>query len=237
MLNILMPMAGEGRRFREAGYGEPKPMIHVGGYPMFMRVVDNLNPSPPFRFVFVVRKDSHIKIYGRSDCDFEILVVALDEPTRGAALSCLAAREFIDTDDELIIANCDQLVEGANCGVTAMVRGGDCDGAVLTMKADGSTKWSYAYTVGYRVDHIAEKNPISDRATVGVYRWRRGKDFVASALRMIDANDCVNGEFYVAPAYNYFKGLVVERRVEDFGGTFHGLGTPEDLEKYLKGGK
>jgi dTDP-glucose pyrophosphorylase len=104
----------------------------------------------------------------------------------------------------------------------------------MTFRATES-KWSFAKTDERGiVTEVAEKNPISDQATVGIYWFRHGAAFVRAAKRMIAADTRVNGEFYVCPVFNELiaEGGVV-RTWEIERDQMHGIGTPEDLEAYL----
>ena len=108
----------------------------------------------------------------------------------------------------------------------------DCDGGIVTFKAT-HPKWSFAEidSLG-RVTRVAEKDPISDNATVGFYYWKKGSDFVKYARQMIEANFRTNGEFYVCPVFNLAirDGKKIKAYHID---EMWGLGTPEDLERYL----
>ena len=226
-MNILIPMAGEGSRFRDAGFKMPKPLVPVNGVPMIQRVIENLG-GPSEHFIFVVQL-RHIYEYGidaklREMCP-GCKVVAIDGLTGGAAVTALRASAHIDNYAPLLIANSDQLIEGWSLPDTKV------DGVIYTFWSD-QTKWSYAAVGEYdRVYGVAEKQVISRAATCGIYYWRRGSDFVKYARQMVDAGRRCNGEFYIAPVYNEAildcKDIVamnVER--------MHGLGTPEDLRAY-----
>lgn len=235
MLNVLVPMAGSGKRFKEAGYALPKPLIDVAGAPMIDRAVQPITHGlerVEHRLIFVVSYSQEIL----SHPSLKERLVVVTPPTNGALSTCLTARHLIDTDDPLLIANCDQIVHLDS--VDALIST-SADAAVLTMPGDGSKKWSYAQVDSRgTVTRVVEKEVISDRATCGLYWFRTGREFVRAADRMVLADDRVNGEFYVAPVLNYLRRslsrqAVVEVKIEDHGGVFHGLGTPEDLEKYL----
>ena len=237
LLTIVVPMAGHGSRFSQAGYTDPKPLISVLGQPMIKLVIDNLTPSRPHRFVFVCQRD-HIEQYQLSEkletwapgC----VTVALDGVTEGAACTVLAARQFI-SDGPLMIANSDQYVEILIDDYLA-AQGDGVDGLIMTMTAD-DPKWSYAgLDAGGRVTRVVEKEVISDQATVGIYNFARGSDFIEGTERMIAAEKRVNGEFYVAPVYNELieAGARVEvYNIGPLGDLMHGLGTPADLDAYL----
>jgi HAD superfamily hydrolase (TIGR01509 family) len=233
-MNVLIPMAGAGSRFEQAGYTFPKPLIDVNGKPMIQRVVDNLNIDA--RHIFIVQK-SHYEKYALKhmlnliapNCE----IVQVEGMTEGAACTTLLAKEFIDNDEPLVLANSDQYVEWDSNQFMYSAMADDIDGSILTFEST-HPKWSYARLNddGFVVK-VAEKKPISKHATVGVYFWRRGSDYVRSAESMINKNIRVNNEFYVCPVYN--EALLDGARVK----TFHidkmwGLGTPEDLDVFLK---
>ena len=233
-MNVLIPMAGAGSRFEQAGYTFPKPLIDVNGKPMIQRVVDNLNIDA--RHIFIVQK-SHYEKYALKhmlnliapNCE----IVQVEGMTEGAACTTLLAKEFIDNNEPLVLANSDQYVQWDSNQFMYSAMADDIDGSILTFEAT-HPKWSYARLNedGFVVE-VAEKKPISKHATVGVYFWRRGSDYVRSAESMIQKNIRVNNEFYVCPVYN--EALLEGARVK----TFHidkmwGLGTPEDLDVFLK---
>jgi NDP-sugar pyrophosphorylase family protein len=240
VLTILIPCAGEGRRFKEAGYEFPKPLIDVEGLSMLSRVIDNVRPKDDWcnwSFVFMEDHANHLGLAQTWSRD-NPSIHWISSRTDGAARTCLEAAPYIEPREPLLIANCDQIVEG---GIAPLLET-DSDAAVLTFLApNGDSKWSYA-EVAYkgRVQQIVEKpqHPHQyTRATTGHYWFKRAVDFFAAARCMIEMGDSVNGEFYVAPTMNYLiaaRKRVQEVRVEHYGGRFYGLGTPEDLEIYLK---
>ena len=230
-MNILIPMSGLGNRFKQAGYYDPKPLIHVFQKRMIEVVVDNLGLDG--HYIFIVQK-AHLEEYNLKNILTKVApgctIIDIDYMTEGAACTTLLAADYIDNDDPLIIANSDQYVEA---DVSDFVRASrDLDGNIMTFKATES-KWSYAKVENDRVVEVAEKNPISDNATVGIYYWKYGSDYAKYAREMIAKDIRVNNEFYVCPVYNeaIAEGLNI--------GTYEvkrmwGLGTPEDLDYYLK---
>lgn len=227
-------------RFKLAGYELPKPLIDVAGKPMIERVIDNLDCLPrsytnPVRWVFVCREP---EVYRKL---WELVpgcYVVTCDVTEGAACTCLLARHRCPDDEPLLIANCDQLVDLLNLGPFTRI---EEDAGILTMNREDDLRWSYVQTDGeLQITKVAEKKQISNRATCGIYWFKKAGDFFDAVNRMVAANDRVNGEFYVAPAINYLISdgkYVREYPIELFGGTFHGLGTPEDLETYLNRSK
>jgi len=234
-MKILIPMAGEGSRFAKEGYTFPKPLIDVDGKPMIQKVVENL--KFPAEFIFLVRKEHLQKYEGllttlRCITDGHFKVVEVDALTEGAACTALLAKEHINNDDDLLIANSDQIIEYRPENFITMKRLTSVDGIVFTFNAV-HPKWSFAKVddSGF-VSEVAEKIPISNVATCGIYWYRRGKDFVEAAESMIAKNIRVNNEFYIAPVYNEMIATgktVIPFYVQEM----HGIGTPEDLNAFL----
>jgi HAD superfamily hydrolase (TIGR01509 family) len=236
-LNVLIPMAGAGSRFEAAGFTFPKPLIEVRGKPMIQVVVENLNIDA--RYIYIVQK-SHFEKYNL-DYLLKIItpnceIVQIEGLTEGAACTTLLARDYIDSEESLIIANSDQFVEW-NSGETIYSFMADgIDGGIVTFKAT-HPKWSYArIDENGIVEEVAEKKPISDIATVGIYFWRRGSDYVKYADTMIEKNIRTNGEFYVCPVFNQAIEDGKKFRIRNIEQMW-GLGTPEDLSFFLENQK
>lgn len=237
MLNIVIPMAGKGSRFASAGYEDPKPLIKVNGIEMIRLVIGNLKPDCDHRFIFMCLQE-HINKYS-VDKKLEkwcpgCIVIPVKEVTEGAACTVLLAEEYINTNDPLMIANSDQWVE---IDINEYLKSGEnSDGLIMTMKAD-DPKWSFVrFGEDGKVCEVVEKQVVSDEATVGIYNFAHGKDYVAYAHKMIDANLRVNGEFYVAPVYNQMiakKGKIAIYNIGTDTEGMYGLGIPEDLNNFL----
>jgi NDP-sugar pyrophosphorylase family protein len=238
MINIVIPMAGEGSRFVQTGYSKPKPFIDVNGKPMIVRVMENLK-YPDARFILIGRKahlEKEADLVKEIEKKFNATFIAIDKLTEGTACTVLFARELINNDTPLLIANSDQLVD---INIASYID--DCfkrklDGSILTFTdRELSPKWSFAKIdkAGIVIE-VQEKKPISDYATVGIYLFNKGTDFVDASIDMIINNDRVNNEFYTCPVYNYM--IKLNKKVGILNMEFaqmHGLGTPEDLEKYI----
>lgn len=237
MINIVIPMAGRGSRFANAGYVLPKPLIDVHGRPMIEFVTHNITPNDEYKFIYICLKE-HLEKYCiaerlreiQPDCE----IVIVDEVTEGAACTVLLAEKFINNDNPLMIANSDQYVDvDINVYLKAM---GDSDGLIMTMTAD-DPKWSFIkYDENKHVSMVREKEVISDEATVGIYNFSKGADFVKYAHQMIAKNIRVNHEFYVAPVYNE---MILDHKKISFynvgseNNGMYGLGIPEDLVRFL----
>ena len=233
-LNILIPMAGAGSRFQKAGYTFPKPLIDVDGKPMIQVVVENLNIKA--NFIFVVQKEHRIKY--NLDTLLNLIapnckIVEVDELTQGAACTALLAKKYINNNKPLFFANSDQFVEWDSTEFMYKMNETDSDGGIVSFKAT-HPKWSFAKVdKNGLVTQVAEKNPISDIATVGYYYWKTGSDFVKYAEQMINKNIRVNNEFYVCPVYNL--AIDDNKKIRTFDiPKMWGLGTPEDLKYFLE---
>jgi dTDP-glucose pyrophosphorylase len=235
-LTIVVPMAGRGSRFADAGFTDPKPLIPVRGAPMIKLVIDNLRPTRPHRFVFVCQRE-HVADYGLERLLGQwapgCAIVQLDGVTEGAACSVLAADAWLD-DSPLMIANADQYLDVAIDHYLDRMAG--ADGLIMTMTAS-DPKWSFVAVDGQgMVTAVAEKVPISDEATAGVYNFARGRDFAEAAREMIARDVRVNGEFYVGPVYNMLIEKGAKIAIHNIGSEangMYGLGVPSDLALFL----
>jgi HAD superfamily hydrolase (TIGR01509 family) len=233
-LNVLIPMAGAGSRFVNAGYTFPKPLIDVKGKPMIQLVIENLNIKA--NYVYVVQKE-HRKKYNL-DTLLNLItpgckIVETEGVTEGAACTALLAKEYIDNNNPLFFANSDQFCEWDSNEFMYKMNETDADGGIVSFRAT-HPKWSFAKIDEQGlVTEVAEKNPISDIATVGYYYWKHGSDFVKYSEQMIEKNVRVNDEFYVCPVYN--EAILDGKEIRTFDiPKMWGLGTPEDLKDYLE---
>jgi NDP-sugar pyrophosphorylase family protein len=239
MLNIVIPMAGAGSRFAKNGYVDPKPLIPLHGVPMIKVVIDNLRPVEEHRFIFICQ-NAHIEAYGLREklglwapgC----VILGIDGVTEGAACTVLKAKEWIDVDAPLMIANSDQYIDVDINEYLAAMTQRQLDGIIMTMRAN-DPKWSFVgCDENNLVTRVVEKEVISDEATVGIYNFAHGNEFVKAAEQMIAADERVNNEFYVAPTYNNL--IAAKQHIgfynigEDRAGMY-GLGIPADLEDFL----
>jgi len=237
-ITIVIPMAGLGSRFSEAGYKDPKPFIPVNGRPMIHRVMENLWVDGA-KFILVCLRhhvDQYHLVFNELQSSFDVEVVSIESPTEGTAITVLAAHRKLNDAENLIIANSDQIISGGISEFVHNAIGRQVSGSILCFKdQDRNPKWSFA-----RVDdsgavvEVREKEPISDLATVGVYYFRTGREYIQATNDMIVKNERVNGEFYTCPVYNHLiaaGGKAVTYIIPE--SSMWGIGTPEDLNRYL----
>ena len=227
-LNIIIPMAGAGSRFEKAGYTFPKPLIDVRGKPMNIQA----------NFIYIVQK-SHRQKYNL-DTLLNLItpnckIVEVDGLTEGAACTVLLAKDLINDDNQLITMNSDQYIDWDSTEFMYQMNEKGYDGSIMCFEAT-HPKWSFAKTneVGM-ITEVAEKNPISNQATAGIYYWKRGSDFVKYAEQMIEKNIRVSNEFYVCPVYN--EAIADNKKIYNYqilSKNMWGIGTPEDLKYYLE---
>lgn len=232
--NIIIPMAGLGSRFANAGYKIPKPLINVFGSTMLESVIDNINHKD-VKFIFVLNKQEaylpqieNIILKKLSGA----IIVYVEDLTEGSACTALAASDYINNDG-LIIINCDQIIKDYNFdNLITFAKTNNADGILGTFLSS-SNKNSYAQLdCNGRIIDIKEKIVISNIASNGLHFWKCGYDFIESANQMIAAKEKYNNEFYVAPSYNYMikKGKII---LPYFFNLHFPIGTPEDLNRYL----
>ena len=239
MINIVIPMAGQGSRFVNAGYKKPKPFIDVNGLPMIELVIKNLS-IPNARYILIAR-NNHIRaeplIVNNLQKNYNVTFIGIDKLTEGTACTVLFARSLINNNIPLLIANSDQLID---CDINDFINDANkrkLDGSILCFEEPNKDpKWSYAkLDKNNLVDKVKEKEPISINATVGIYYFNQGLFFTDNAVDMIINNDRVNNEFYTCPVYNYLINSGYKIGVFNIDKIkMHGIGTPEDLNAYLK---
>lgn len=239
MINIVIPMAGQGSRFAKAGYEKPKPFIDVDGKPMIVRVLENL-AYPDARYILIARKEhmeKEAELVKQIEEEFNAIFIPIDKLTEGTACTVLYARKYINNDEPLLIANSDQIVDMNIADFIDDCKNRNLDGSILTfIDEHRDPKWSFAkLDKNNLVTEVKEKVVISEFATVGIYLYSKGRDFVDATIDMIIENDRVNNEFYTCPTYNY--AIKDGSKIGIYNIEFeqmHGIGTPEDLNSFLK---
>jgi len=238
MLHVIIPLGGRAIRFQERGYTFPKPLIEIGTRSMIEVVLENLAPPQPARFTFICRKE-HLTQFYLGDM-LRLLapgckIVSLEHDTAGALCSVLLTIDDLHSEEEVLVANGDQYLTAPLVPFYDKCRLPGTDGCILTFAAT-HPRWSFVRTdPGGRVTAVAEKRPISKQATVGLYYFRRASDLLAGAERMLIKGLTIAGEFFVAPVFNEL--LLEGKYITTYhlpDGAMYSLGTPEDLEIFLK---
>lgn len=235
-MKVLVPMSGSDAAFREAGYPHCKSLIEVNGKAIIQHIYDNLADLKPDQFVFVIRKEDHAQHHLA-----EVLgllapgcrVLEAEGNTAGAACTALLAVEAMGTEEELVIANADQIIRADLFSIIGDFRKRGCDGGTIVFDSI-HPRWSYVRLNEERwVTEAAEKRPISRHATAGFYYFRKGGDFANAAMNMIRKSAHINNMYYVCPAFNEMilrqaRIGVYEIRPEQY----FSLATPQDVQRY-----
>lgn len=227
-INVLIPMAGEGQRFREAGYDKPKPFIQVGDKKMVELVIDNITPTNVGSIVLVTRTHHNCK-QELAETNHELTIVELDNPTEGSLQTILHAEQFIEGRG-LVLANCDQkIIFDVNDFINKCK---DLDGGLITFPS--SNKHHSYVTVDDEdiITSIIEKEVISNIAVAGVYYFKNASDFLTASKSVIEGDIRQKGEFYVSSAI----ALMIEKgsRLGIYDAQSIMLGTPEELTSNIK---
>lgn len=236
---LVIPMAGLGSRFSNAGYQTPKPLLPVGDYRMFEIVIANFANEGLSEISIVA--PSQFKLDGdiaalSGKLQIPIQLKSIDHVTSGPAESAALGVEMLKSDLPVIVANSDQFLNFESSAWVESVLESGLAGSILCMR-DDDPKWSYARCgdSGF-VEEVAEKRVISELATCGVYFFESSSTFKLAYDEMVDADLRVNGEFYVAPMYNQLVGQGFRVSAFDLGPVsevMFGLGIPEDYESFV----
>lgn len=238
-IQIVLPMAGLGTRFSEVGYATPKPLLPIHGVPMFKIVLGNIFSNKVVKVVVITRSEwdltSEIDQLTKST-NIEFHVVEIDYTTDGPASTVMLARNFLDLNKPVVVANSDQYVNVSIDTFYEKLVASDAVGCIMTMN-DDDPKWSFVRLNDQgHVSAVREKEVISNEATVGIYGFKKAQYMFDAIDEMKELNDRVNGEFYVAPAYNYLiaSGHAIDIfNTGDVRNVMFGLGIPRDYEFFV----
>lgn len=237
---LVIPMAGSGSRFTEAGYRTPKPLLHIHGVPMYQVVLANVLHESVSNVVIVARAEwqlgPHIDVLSKTT-GLRMRLIEVEQTTAGPADTVALALPFLISDETVIVANSDQYIDASVNDFYTLCHSDGVQGVVLAME-DTDPKWSYV-AVDERNQAIAikEKEVISSLATVGIYGFESPELMSSAFASMREAGDQTNGEWYVAPSYNYMisDGYVIKVvNLGPIGSVMYGLGIPSDYEDFLR---
>jgi NDP-sugar pyrophosphorylase family protein len=235
-IQLVIPMAGKGQRFADAGYPDLKPMLPIHGVPMISIVLRNLYSHHLSDVILVCQRETLEKSNLRESLnwlDIPLTILCVDSITEGPADTVRLARMAIRDDQPLVIANSDQFINGDLTEFYDQTADPTLGGVVLTMH-DFDSKWSYARVDGNnRILEIREKKVISNNATAGIYGFSRADIAWNCFHEMWAADDRTNNEYYVAPSYNYMGNSIAKIiSLGEMNQIMHGIGIPEDFESF-----
>lgn len=234
-MRIVIPMAGGGTRFRDAGYDQPKPLIDVLGRPMYTWALDSLPLHLASKLVFICRSED-LDDRGLADDigarygDLHPEVIGLDHLTDGQLCTVLEAGPLLDVDEPVLVYNADTF---ARSGLGDLLTTPTLPDGILTVFEAEGDHWSFARVDDAgRVIETAEKRRISPWATTGLYWFRDGRTLIREGTAMVRDDDRSGGEFYVAPLYNRLIARGADVRI-DVATEIWPLGTPAELDHFL----
>jgi len=233
-LQIVIPMAGEGKSFIDAGYKFPKFLVDIAGKPMIQWVTENINAEA--KYIFILNEADynsynlkHMLPLLVGNCE----IVTINEKTEGAPLTVLKAENLINNNKPLAIINADQYLEWNSNEFFYAMAADECDGGMVTFE---STHPMYSFVNidkdGF-ISECAEKKPISRFATAGIYYFRRGSDFVNSAKSMINKKITTHGQYFICPVYNELIAKGMKIRKYDVQ-KFWSFAVPEELDNFTR---
>lgn len=235
-INIVIPMAGAGSRFKVAGYKAPKPFILINKQMMIEHVLDSFSNIDANLYLVIQEKflEEQTKELQLLKTKYNLTFITVPKLTKGAACTCLAAHRILNNDESVLFADSDNIF---NTNIVfeflqdSFLR--NLDASLITFKSKLPC-YSYAKTnqQGYLIE-TKEKEVISNNAIAGVYYYKKGVDFLTSAIDLIIAQDLQKGEFYMSNTYNYFTKY--SNRIGIFNileNEFNCVGTPEQLANF-----
>ncbi len=238
-MKILVPMAGRGSRYANRGFETPKPLIEIAGRPMLLWALDSLAEIACSEIIFVLlaEHEAQYKVTDlvRANTTVKTTFVTIPEVTQGQLCTILAAQQYIDTEEDVLIVASDTFIK-SDLGNDILHKTSDCAGIISVINLPGE-QWSFAKTdAAGRVVAVAEKVRISDHASNGLYYFSKGADLVKYGQEMIRRDERTRGEFYVIPVYQKMiddgKTIVLSQAAEMWD-----MGTPEAktaFENYLQ---
>lgn len=235
-MKIVVPMAGRGSRFAEKGVQTPKPLITIAGQPMVYWAINSLIKIPHTEIIFIALREH--------ECDYEISkllkknfsgphsLILLDGITDGQLCTVLAARDKINSEEDMLIASADTFIM-SDLGQEIIHKASNCRGIISVADMPGE-QWSFARTnESGRVIEVAEKVRISNYASTGLYYFSNGREFVSIADEIIRNDKKVRGEYYVIPVYQ--KYIQSNWRIDiSLASEMWDMGTPDSLATFEK---
>ncbi|MBQ9239328.1 MAG: hypothetical protein IJ191_08480 [Treponema sp.] len=249
-MNIIIPMAGAGKRFSDEGYKISKPAIPTidrksgKELPMVICAVSDLpGVDKDGSNVIFIDRTFH-KTNGVEDAIKRHFPAAsfitVEKLTEGQACTCLLAKDKINNNKELLIAGCDNGMVFDEAKFEEEKQKADClvftyrhNEAVL--KKPNAYGWmrvdSENNIIGTSIKKALSENPLEDHAVVATFWFKHGSDFVSAAEKMIAENDRINDEFYVDQVVKYILDFGLKARVFEIE-RYICWGTPKDYEEY-----
>ncbi|MFH2201901.1 MAG: NTP transferase domain-containing protein [Elusimicrobiota bacterium] len=242
-MQVVVPMSGSGRRFLDAGYKDPKPLLDVAGRPAIARLLERFPKD--WRFVFICSNDHLRDTRLREvllECVPDAVIRGIAPHKKGPVYAVLQAADAVDDDLPTIVNYCDFSFAWDPAGFVDFTEQTACDGAVFCYRGFqphylGDTMYAYCREEGGKILEIREKECFTDDrtreyASSGSYYFASGRLVKKYFQQTVDEDLNLNGEYYVSLVYNPLIGAGLTARVYEIP-FFLQWGTPEDLADYL----
>ncbi len=239
-MRAIILFSGDDKAFKEGGYIYPKNLTEINGIPMIETVLKGFGDiiEASDQLLLTMRQTEIDKYHTAQVARLlypEVKIVSIPNIAQGAACAVLLAAADIDNDEELVIMNGDIIIEQDLLPAIEDFRKRNLDGGAITMESV-HPRWSFVKCDenGYMIE-AAEKRPISKNATLGIYYYKHGHDFVEAAKNMIRKDACVNGIFYICPVFNEL--ILMQKKLGIYGinrENYYSLANPAGVENYLK---
>lgn len=239
MINIIIPMAGLGQRFINAGFDIPKPLIQAGKRTLIGHAISSFDIQNA-NWYFIIRQYDYSEWNTLVENEIKTLIPSatvcwLNKPTEGTACTVLTVKNLIDLTLPTITADCDRLDFWSTNDWIQYASDNNLDACPVTFTAHGP-QYSYVkVNENGNIVEAAEKKEISQLATCGIHYWKTGQLMVSALEGMIENNDRTNGEFYITPSYNYICKTHTCSPYHIENKEHINLGTPQLVLNYLNG--
>lgn len=234
MINILIPAMGDSLFFKDNYF--PKPIIEIAGKTMLEKVIDNYNRLEQKNYIFIFnRKDCnefHLDDSARILTQPNTDILILENMTEGALCSCLMAIEIINNEEPLIIVNCDQIIDIDYLEVIKNFEKNNIEVGIITFESV-HPRWSYIKIEEDEVVEVAEKRPLSKQAIAGFYYFKKGKDFIEAAKKVILKDEKYNEKFYISSTIN--QAILFGKKVGYYNidkEKYHSFYSPQKIKEY-----
>lgn len=235
-MNLIIPMAGRGSRFVNSGTTLPKPLIPIKGKPMLFWALQSLKDFSFSQIIFIVLTDHEKKFKVSEELKRHVRspfkIIFINEVTDGQLSTTLAAKKYIDTDEDILIVPSDTFVK-SDLMEDIKNKFDDTQGIISVANVPGDS-WSFARIDGNRrVVEVSEKVRISEFASTGLYYFSNGHHFVQLANMVISNCEKVQEEYYVSSVYKKYIefGCRIDVSLAD---EMWDMGTPKSLKMFEK---
>jgi len=241
-MKVLIPIAGKSSFFDDKNSPFSKPLVEIKGKSMIQHVIENLSSiNDDFEFIFIVNSEDCKKFHLHNILRLlseKCSVVKVNEETKGALCSILLGIKHINSKEELIICNGDQIIDCDFNEVLSSFRKKESDVGLITFNSV-HPRWSYIrYDDNKNVVETAEKRPLSKHAIAGFYYFRQGLDFIKGAMKSIQKGSDINGMYYIAPSINQL--ILKNKKITAFeivSEKYQSFYSPQKIREYENEGR